>query len=642
MAERIKLPQVTGFRVTGFEPIYSAEIDLDMEDGPYVILGGNGLGKTTMMQAVVYALAGGLDDKTEEIKSLRWSNSYFRGRLNSTQIASAQVEVDFKLGNRSISVRRGFKGSNAIAVKEGRSGWIETDAPEKFAEILREHGGYLDASDFAFVVHRLLYLPESRRLIAWDTDAQIRLLMLLNQDIAIERDFREQRAQLKLLDSKKRHFRVALNNASEELARLLEYEHGPKEEEEEEKEAVAEIVEEDGEKQLPALVAELHEVGQKRAEAERRSRGAATDLSRVSGQIDLLRQKIEAAEAGLVANFLAETEREQNLALAKLVENAICPACGQRHIGLADLARKHVRDHKCILCGSDESQMTNPDLTKFQDELEQLLRQQQAFEDVVRLARAESENLHNQELDLQSEVNEVRYKRPVVAMLERNLPQMTTDNLKKLKKQLEDDEADAAAQIETIRTKLTEEYDDFRRKMNVRMENLRASYANYATAFLGLPCELDEVGQDGLLDLKLFVPRFDETVRPQADSCSEAQRFFLDIAFRMALIDAASGKRGTATFFCETPETALDMSYVRNVVSMFSSFAEKQHNILLTANVQTAGIAEKLLERIPMKERPRRIVNLLDYGRLSSVQKAAIDEFKEILKRMLTAPMVKG
>ena len=116
MAERIKLPQVTGFRVTGFEPIYSAEIDLDMEDGPYVILGGNGLGKTTMMQAVVYALAGGLDDKTEEIKSLRWSNNYFRGRLNSTQIASAQVEVDFKLGNRSISVRRGFKGSNAIAV----------------------------------------------------------------------------------------------------------------------------------------------------------------------------------------------------------------------------------------------------------------------------------------------------------------------------------------------------------------------------------------------------------------------------------------------------------------------------------------------------------------------------------------------
>src|ERR1035441_4665251 len=98
MAERIKLPLITGFRVTGFVPIYSSEIALDMEDGPYVILGGNGLGKTTLMQAVVYALAGGLDEKTEEIKALRWSSKYFSGRLNPNQIENAQVEVDFKLG----------------------------------------------------------------------------------------------------------------------------------------------------------------------------------------------------------------------------------------------------------------------------------------------------------------------------------------------------------------------------------------------------------------------------------------------------------------------------------------------------------------------------------------------------------------
>jgi hypothetical protein len=119
-------------------------------------------------------------------------------------------------------------------VREGRSGWVEEDAPSKFAEILRDHGGYLDVSDFAFVVHRLLYLPESRRLIAWDTDAQIRLLMLLNQDIAVERDFREQRAELKLLDSKKRHFRVAINNANKELATLLEYDHEAEAENEDE------------------------------------------------------------------------------------------------------------------------------------------------------------------------------------------------------------------------------------------------------------------------------------------------------------------------------------------------------------------------------------------------------------------------
>ncbi len=83
------------------------------------------------------------------------------------------------------------------------------------------------------------------------------------------------------------------------------------------------------------------------------------------------------------------------------------------------------------------------------------------------------------------------------------------------------------------------------------------------------------------------------------------------------------------------------MSYVRNVVAMFSAFAEKQHNILLTANVQMAGIAEKLLERIAKNDRPSHIVNLLDYGRLSNVQQNAISDFRKILKRILTAKMVK-
>jgi hypothetical protein len=149
------------------------------------------------------------------------------------------------------------------------------------------------------------------------------------------------------------------------------------------------------------------------------------------------------------------------------------------------------------------------------------------------------------------------------------------------------------------------------------------------------------VGQNGLLELKLFVPRFDDVIRHSAESCSEAQRFFLDIAFRMALIDTAGGERGTATFFCETPETALDVSYIGNVVTMFSSFARKQHNILLTANVQTAGLAEKLLARIAKKERPGRIVNLLEVGRLSAVQQAARNEFKSITRRMMSARVIK-
>lgn len=638
-AERIKLPLLSGFRISGFEPVYSANIELKMGEGPYVVLGGNGLGKTTLMQAVVYGLAGGLDEQIEDIKALRWTHAYFRGRLNATQLATALIEVDFKLGKNSVSVRRGFQGSNVVAVRDGRSSWVEKDADQFFAHLLREHGGYHAVTDFAFVVHRLLYLPESRRLIAWDTDAQIRLLMLLNQDVALERTFRENRARLKLLDSKKRHIHVALGKAENELDRLLEFEEA--EPGQEEAEEVESSVDEQAEARLPELVDRLNDVGRKRLDADRRARGAVADLSRVSAEIDQIRESVEAAEAGLVANFLAESEREQNLALAKLVQGKICPACGQKHAELADRAQRYLRDHRCVLCGSEEPHESNPEIDSLRDRLEERLREQQAFEEVVRLARAETESLREQEFEFQARVNEIRYSRSVVAMVERNLPEMTKDNLLQLKQRLADEEADADAQIKTLRAKLEADYQDFRSKVDARMDRLRAAYAGYATSFLGLPCDLDEIGQNGLLELKLFVPRFDESVRSQPEACSEAQRFFLDIAFRMALIDLACGERGTGTFICETPETALDFSYVSNVVEMFASFAKKQHNILLSANIQISGIAGKLIERIPKKERKKHIVNLLEVGRLSAVQRSARKEFADAVRRMLNVPVKK-
>lgn len=644
MAEKIKLPLLKGFRLSGFKPIYSSDVSLKMGTGAYVVLGGNGLGKTTLMQAVIYGLAGGLDAEIEDIKSERWTHGYFRGRLSPNQLAEAKVEIDFRLGAQAISVRRGFRGSEVTAVKIGKEGWNEERAPENFARILREYGGYLEPSDFSFVVHRLLYLAENRRLIAWDTDAQLRLLMLLNQDIIIERDFRENRALMKLLDSKKRHLHVALGKAEKELATLLEYEEeveGGEDEMIDESEFgdSSKLVE--NEKNLPLMVEMLNETARKRSDSERRQREATADLSRTSGEIEALREEIETAEAGLVANFLAETERDHNLALSKLINNMICPACGTRHARLGERAREYVKKHCCALCGSDDDKESNESLEGLQEDLDKLIREQQAFEEVMRLASAETVDLRNQELKIQSQVNEIRYSRSVVSMVERNLPEMTAEGLKDLKKRLIDEEADAEAQMIQLRNILEEQYIDFREKVDERLNKLKKSYNQYATAFLGLPCELEEVVQPGPLQLKLFVPSFNGTSRPVKESCSEAQRFFLDIAFRMALISSACESSGTGSFVCETPESALDLSYIRNVVEMFDSFSQQRHNILLTANIQTSGIAEKIVIRNPVLERSKHILNLLEFGRLSEVQKKSKSEFDKIIKNILTSKKTK-
>jgi hypothetical protein len=178
--------------------------------------------------------------------------------------------------------------------------------------------------------------------------------------------------------------------------------------------------------------------------------------------------------------------------------------------------------------------------------------------------------------------------------------------------------------------------------MSARSNELSRLYTDYATEFLGLHCDLVEsASSDNFLNLHLFVPRFEDVARDTPEACSEAQRFFLDIAFRMALIDLSCRlSKHTSSFLCETPESALDLSYVDNVLRMFVRFAAQHHTILLTANVQRQGIAELLLVRMPVRQRPKRLLNLFAVGRLSLVQQTnrrKIDTaLRAILKRKAT------
>lgn len=213
MADRITLPRLSRFKLVGFQPIFKTDVEMSLNGGPYFVLGGNGLGKTTIVQAVVYGMAGEVGESIEDQKSLRWNHDYFRQRLEKSKVASSYVEVEFRLGSAVLGVRRGFTNSAVTAFKPDKAKkWIETpeEAQVAFNQGILAYGGYQTSADFAFIAHRLLYLAESRRLLAWDNNSQLRIIMLLNQDAVVEADFRRRKRELKEMDSSKRHVHVAL------------------------------------------------------------------------------------------------------------------------------------------------------------------------------------------------------------------------------------------------------------------------------------------------------------------------------------------------------------------------------------------------------------------------------------------------
>jgi hypothetical protein len=238
---------------------------------------------------------------------------------------------------------------------------------------------------------------------------------------------------------------------------------------------------------------------------------------------------------------------------------------------------------------------------------------------------------------MQRDINQARFSLPIVLLRDRDLPEATRANLAQERDRLLSEEADLEVQISRLTAELNAEYEQFRAKTDVRMRKLADFFSKYATEFLGHPCTLTEISQPGHSRVSIFVPEFNGVVRESPDTCSEAQRFFLDIALRMALIDLASSEYGErACFICETPETALDVSYVNNVVRMMSRFCEKGHTLLLTANIQENGVAEKLLHTLPKKGRPAHAVNLLELGKLSQVHIDALGILKACVTKALT------
>lgn len=604
---------------------------MSLNGGPYFVLGGNGLGKTTIVQAVVYGMAGEVGESIEEQKSLRWNHDYFRQRLEKGKVASAYVEVEFRLGSAVLGVRRGFTNSAVTAFKLDKAKkWTETpeEAQVAFNQGILAYGGYQTSADFAFIVHRLLYLAESRRLLAWDSNSQLRTIMLLNQDAVVETDFRRRKRELKEMDSSKRHVHVALGKIIARLDALKSRKKLPAK-------VAANVPSEDS---LHRLVNQLQRLSKESVGVEQEEQILAQKLTEVSSAVEATRELIEQAEASLVSSIISKTEQEQSLPLYKLAELGICPACGTKQPDLQAVAHSHLIEGRCLICGSDEAQPEQPELATLRSQLAELIRAQLTIENDLRATGSKLNIMRRTEDGFQLEINKIRSAaQPFIALIERDLvPTTNRPELLEMRTALEQQESDLEGQIVRRQAALERDYRRFRAAVEARIEALREAYSSYATEFLGIPCSLTETPTKDLLSLSRFVPMFNDIARQTPESCSESQQFFLDIAFRLALIDQVdNAKDKGATFICETPETALDMSHVANVVRMFNQFLSNGHSLFLTSNIQRDSIAQPLLQGVPKGRRGSQVVNLLDFGQLGKVHISALPKLRAAVRRIL-------
>lgn len=599
------LPEITGFSLRGFLPVFPPEVTVNLLPGPTLILGGNGLGKTTLLQGVIYALTGGTPP--DEEKRHRWSSEYFRGRLDDEAIRAATAQVDLRFGAKTVRITRSVASPSIQEL--ALDGELLDEPDEAFEMVLREVGGYESRQQFAFIVTRLLYLPETRRLLAWDLDAQLRLLPVLGIADSFGERFRARRAELKELDSKQRHLHVEINKIADYLKHLPD-----------DMPARAVLTASNDAVTVNEALDKFHRAVELRLSAETQATGTADSLSVASAAVQTLRLEVEHLEAALVLRDLSTAETVAHLPISKLMELGLCPVCGTRQLDLQAAARRHADAHECVICGSDQPVGEDAELSTLRSQLTERLRAEKAIADRYRQAANLVQSRRHAEQESQHVLDALTLKLPAAPPFE---PLLVGTDLPGRLDSRRREEAALRLRIEKLAAALDREYSEFAEEAAGRLAILKERYSSYATAFLGVRCALVEVpAKDKYLDLSLFVPEFQGHIRPMEQSCSEAQRFFLDIAFRMAMMEVATEATDTKTsFVCETPESALDLSYIDNVVTMFDRFERNGHTVLLSTNVQRGGVAEGLIKNTPLAERSQRIVNLLDIGRLSDVQR---------------------
>lgn len=622
------LPKVDLMCVEGFDKIFKNDIvQIDFSKSLNILLGGNGLGKTTLLQCIVYGLTGGTNiPEVELLKAFRWDHNFFRKRVKVERQQDARITIEFSMSEKKFKVVRGLQGSRVVTFSIDNI--IQTDI--KYEDAIIEYGKYDNFNSFVFIVSRLLYLPENRRSLMWDYDAQVRALMILSNDLINEEEYRNLRLQIKNMDSAKRHTIVRINKIKDVLAQKTDGEE------------IKEFSDHKVEEVQSALI-KKRELSEKLQILLEQKGKALNELKNYEGRREEIISEIcelsvflRKNESKVINQSIEKFGKKQGMFLDKVVNYGICPCCGRLDHNFQKIAKRRIEHGECLICGNDNSlsAVNEVDIEAMQVQLQEKISARDNINKYMYQLNNTMKSIDDDIFEVRQEINGIEYGEFVNADRADDVFETDDEDSEAELLKLTSDRQSLENDIQNKQEQADNMYKNFLNCFEDRNKKLSEIYERLSTDFMGKKVTLEyEKSTDRFVDIDYLIPKFDDEIRKSAEDCSEAQRFFLDIAFRMSLIILNKELTGeSGTFICETPESALDISYVKNVVKMFCQFMDN-NSLILSNNLQRLGLAQELTAAWDRENTS--IFDLLEHGKLSEVQKNSSELFAirdEILK----------
>lgn len=636
----IFLPELLSINLKNYT-LYPNGLDytFDFIKGFNLVLGGNGMGKTTFVSLIKYALIGNYKKQFEYTRTYkenkiekreRNSDDFFRNRIdNSIELDSdPTVTITFKISDTIFTVTRALKeiriDSLFIDGVEVKGDIILESKYEGLKKKSTEVTNYLpfiyeshfesvagiSFDDLIFFVNYILFFGEDHKTILWDEDVQKELFNTFfnSPELNIERQEAEREA--KYFDSRSRH-KSEDKRAIRKVLDKVEKKGANKQT------SVTDIV--TFKEKIEKLNIETVKTHNKRKEIDTSISIMESDKNLLSQEVDEIENKKNALISSLSFSEYKNQHRLYNSFLKNIQTNHICPLCSTQSEALYSKSTQY--QDKCWACDSEiinTSDINNEN----KDALQNL--NKEYSQATTKLRNLQNEIKHflkiNYELDSKFRELEIEKRQAQIQLRELEFENSQQQNLSELQAFYDEIE------------KLTKEQDEFSLKSEERrtdahriaklientvlknVQKFSNQFSLYAQKFLGVECKLtyDKLDND---DLKKFYPIINDTIRRSEYELSESQRFFIDHSFRMSIL---THFYTTPTFYIiETPDSSLDLSYEKNAADVFSSFLDKPYSLILTSNLNNSSFINYILQN---KDKEKAIVPLFEIAKKSIIQ----------------------
>jgi DNA repair exonuclease SbcCD ATPase subunit len=634
-APKLKLPRIQKVSLRRFS-LFAANPDAEFSCGPGVmcLVGANGVGKSTLLSAINFCLTGTVPEPSRTFESMdeyykftrAFSGSYFRGRIAGRDEDDAEIGVSFRIGSFDYEVRRGLFEPDelrALAISDCETHLpviTTTEMPRRerhrvYMNQITNHTGFESFEEFVFLHHFAFTFDEYRGTLFWNTRVMERVLYrafgfepgMAKRADGIRREIQHEDSRVRNYQWEATRMRKRINEiraqtqavtgAQQTYDTLLADHEGLSRQFDEESKTLRDV--EDAIRDANLQLAERSVRETALREEYARFFGRQFERRPPLPQHPLIAESLAKHVCGLCG---ASTDKA-HAAITANAAGATCPLCNsaldQKVWGTEDsdrlkkidrelsLVRQSIKDvHKTLegLRKNESEARRGWETTK--EKLDEFDRKNSTTLDGLRKLLTHSGG----------EVTLTDYREQLaILQREKKTAQERRDELKKHLMRLQKDLEQHYLQVE---------------------ESFVPRFANLAQGFLGmdLSVQMEARTTD---DLKLIVS-VRGAPRRQQQHLSESQRFFLDIAFRMALTQHMSAPGSKGGMIIDTPEGSLDIAYEKRAGDMLAKFASSGHQIIMTANLNSSQLLLALARDCGRSQMT--LCRMMDWAELSDVQ----------------------